>query len=81
MTGVIAIDWESLKNGTTMHMKDFPSVIVIKLSNSKACFFKYDYNCTVVDIKEHTSEEYGSYFYFQTTKDDWHPLTNRLWEI
>ena len=36
---------------------------------------------TIVDIDEYTSELHGDYHYFQVTKNDWHPLTNRLWNV
>ena len=80
MAGVIAVDWESLKSGTMLRMKDFPSVRLLKLDNSKACYFSYDSEPKTVSIKEHTSEKHGSYYFFQTSQDDWHPLTTRLWE-
>lgn len=78
---VCAIDWLDLINGTTLQMRDFPSVRLLKLDNSKACYFDYGGEPKIVDIKEYISEEHGSYYYFQTSDEDWHPLTNRLWNI
>lgn len=80
MAGVIAVDWGSLKSGTMLHMKDFPSVRLLKLDNHKGCYFGYDETTQLVDIKEHVSESHGSYYFFQTGKEDWHPLTTRLWQ-
>lgn len=77
---VISIDWKSLKSGTMLHMKDFPTIKLLKLDNSKACYFNYENDSILVNIKEYESKEHGSYYYFQTNKDDWHPLTKRLWQ-
>lgn len=78
---IMAIDWENLKSGTSMYMKDFPSVKLIKLDNSKACYINYDGISIMVDIKEYSSESHGNYHYFRTCEEDWHPLTSRLWII
>jgi len=78
---VTAVDWPSLKSGTMLHMRDFPTVKLLKLDNSKGCYFNYSGETILVDVGEYTSEVNGSYYYFQTEKDDWHPLTNRLWTI
>ena len=78
---VSAIEWPDLINGTTLQMKDFPSIRLLKLDNNKACYFGYGDETKIVDVKEHESEKHGSYYYFQTEKDDWHPLTTRLWNI
>jgi len=80
MAKLVAINWESLKSGAMLRMKDFPSIKLLKLSNSKACYFPYGDDSIIVDIKEYESEINGFYYYFQTKKDDWHPLTIRLWE-
>lgn len=80
MTGVIAVDWDALKSGTMLHMKDFPSVKLLKLDNHSACYLSYDNEPKIVNIQEHVSEKHGSYYFFQTSKDDWHPLTTRLWK-
>ena len=80
MTGVIAVDWGNLKSGTMLHMKDFPTIKLLKLDNSKGCYFAFDNVSQLVDIREHISENHGSYYFFQTHKDDWHPLTTRLWQ-
>lgn len=75
-----AIDWPSLKSGTTLYMRDFPSIKVMKLDNRKGFYFGYDNaNGVLVDIGTYTSELYGDYHYFRTSQDDWHPLTSRLW--
>ena len=74
-------EWESLKNGTTLQMKDFPTVRVLKLDNSKGCYFSYENKIQIVDIKEYESEEIGHYYVFQTCETDWHPLTKRLWKL
>jgi hypothetical protein len=76
-----AFDWEGLKSGEIIHMKDFPSIRVLKLDNKKACYFGYDEaNGVLVDILTYASEIHGDYHAFKVTGDDWHPLTNRLWE-
>ena len=75
------IDWPSLMNGTSLQMKDFPSVRLLKLDNAKGVYYGYGENSVVVDIKEYNSESHGNYYYFQTCKDDWHPLTTRLWDM
>lgn len=76
-----AIDWPSIKSGTMIRMKDFPSIRLLKLDNKKACYFSFDDdNGILVDIGTYTSEIHGDYYYFKTCEDDWHPLTNRLWE-
>jgi hypothetical protein len=74
-----ALDWSSIKSGTMLHMKDFPSVKLLKLDNHKACYFNYGESAILVDIKEHTSNTHGTYYYFKTCLDDWHPLTSRNW--
>ena len=77
-----AIDWEKIKDGTMLSMKDFPTIKLLKLDNKKACYFGYDSDSgTIVDIDEYVSELHGGYHYFQATKDDWHPLTSRLWNV
>jgi len=76
-----AIDWESIKPGTMLSMKDFPTVKLLKLDNSKGIYFGYDISSKVVNIKEYVSEENGGYMYFQTHENDWHPLTTRLWNV
>jgi len=78
---VFALDWEKIKTGTMLHMKDFPAIKLLKLDNRKACYFKDNGETQLVDIGEFTSEIHGSYYYFKTCKDDWHPLTNRLWNV
>ena len=78
---ISAIEWLDLIDGTTLQMKDFPSIRLLKLDNNKACYFGYGNETKIVDVKEHESEKHGSYYYFQTEKDDWHPLTTRLWNI
>ena len=80
-SSVSTINWDDLKNGTTIKMKDFPSIRLLKLDNNKACYFGYSEEPVLVDIKEYVSNKHGIYFYFQTSEDDWHPLTNRLWSI
>ncbi len=80
-SGVSTINWDDLKNGTTIKMKDFPSIRLLKLDNNKGCYFGYNEEPVLVDIKEYVSNKHGIYFYFQTSEDDWHPLTNRLWSI
>jgi hypothetical protein len=77
----VAIDWESIKPGTMLTMKDFPTVKLMKLDNSKGVYFGYDVVSKVVDVKEYISEEHGGYMYFQTYENDWHPLTTRLWNV
>ena len=76
---IVAIDWPSIKSGTVIQMKDFPSVRLLKLNNSKGVYYGYDDNSTIVDIKEFNSNENGHYYYFQLNPQDWHPLTTRLW--
>ena len=75
---VYSIDWLNVISGAVLRMRDFPSVRLMKLDNSKACYFDYSGEPKIVDIREHFSDEHGSYYYFQTRLDDWHPLTNRL---
>ena len=76
-----ALDWESIKSGTMLHMRDFPSIRLLKLDSTKACYFGYETDFgTLVDVKTFVSQENGEYYYFSMSKDDWHPLTNRLWE-
>ena len=77
---IYAIDWESLPSGTMLAMRDFPSVTLLKLDNKKGVYTSYGSNSALVDIKEYESKENGNYYVFQTCKDDWHPLTNRLWK-
>ena len=75
-----ALDWPSVKKGTMLHMTDFPSVRLLKLDDRKGCYFGYETDLgTLVDVKTHTSEINGEYYYFSMSKEDWHPLTNRLW--
>lgn len=76
-----AIDWPSIKSGTMLHMKDFPSIKLLKLDNHKGCYFGFDEaeNGVLVDIKTYTSELHGDYYYFRMTSEDWHPITSRLW--
>ena len=62
-----SIDWESIKTGTMIHMKDFPSIKLLKLDNRKACYFGFDdENGILVDIKTYNSELHGEYYYFKT---------------
>lgn len=76
-----ALDWPSIKDGTMLHMSDFPSIKLLKLGNKKGCYFGFDGDSgTLVDIGVYTSELHGDYYYFRMSKEDWHPLTNRLWE-
>jgi hypothetical protein len=77
-----AIDWPSLKSGVTLHMSDFPSIKLIKLDNKKGFYFgNDDSDGVLVDIGLYDSEVNGEYYYFQITKDDWHPITSRLWSV
>ena len=76
---IVAIDWPSIKSGMVIQMRDFPSVRLLKLNNSKGVYYGYDDNSTIVDIKEFNSDENGHYYYFQLSPQDWHPLTTRLW--
>lgn len=78
---VFAIDWEALKSGTTLYMKDFPSVRLMKLDNRKGCYIMNTNDPKIVDIGEYVSEANGPYHYFRLNSEDWHPLTNRLWII
>ena len=80
-SGIQTIDWPSLKSGTTIQMKDFPSVKLLKLDNTTGLYYGYDDKNVIVKVKEYTSESNGHYYYFQTSDEDWHPLTNRLWSI
>lgn len=80
-SGIQTIDWPSLKSGTTIQMKDFPSIRLMKLDNHKGCYYGYDNYYHIVDIEEYNSEVNGFYYYFQLSREDWHPLTNRLWEL
>lgn len=79
MDKISSIDWLNIPSGTMLHMKDFPSVKLLKLDNSKGCYFNYESDSLEVEVKEYVSETHGNYYYFQTHKDDWHPLTTRLW--
>ena len=78
---VFAIDWDALKSGTTLHMKDFPSVRLMKLDNRKGCYIVDTNDPKIVNIGEYVSEAHGTYRYFSLSKDDWHPITNRLWVV
>lgn len=78
---IITIDWPSLKSGSMIHMRDFPSVRLLKLDNNKAVYYSYDGIGRVVDIKLYDSHEHGEYYYFSMGENDWHPLTSRLWNI
>lgn len=78
---VSTINWDDLLNGTTIQMRDFPSIRLLKLDNHKGCYFGFNDEPKLVDIKEYVSEKHGCYYYFQTNESDWHPLTNRLWRI
>ena len=80
MSGVISVDWCSLKSGSLLYMKDFPNIKILKLDNSKGCYFVYNSDPQIVNIKEYISEKNGSYYFFKLGEDDWHPLTRRLWK-
>ena len=80
-SGIQTIDWPSLKSGTTIQMKDFPSVKLLKLDNTTGLYYGYDDKNVIVNVKEYTSESNGHYYYFQIGPDDWHPLTARLWRV
>jgi len=78
---VFALDWEKIEVGTMLHMKDFPRIKLQKLDNRKACYIKDNGETLLVNIGEFESELHGSYYYFKTCEDDWHPLTSRLWSL
>ena len=40
-SGIQTIDWPSLKSGTTIQMKDFPSVKLLKLDNTTGLYYGY----------------------------------------
>ena len=77
----VAINWDNLLPGSTIYMKDFPKIKLIKLDSAKAAYVGYDNYPKIVEIKEYASEGHGNYMYFQTNPNDWHPLTTRLWKI
>lgn len=76
-----ALDWISIPSGKMLQMRDFQSIKLLKLDDKKACYFDFDNKATEVDINVYESKERGNYYYFQTCKEDWHPLTNRLWAV
>jgi hypothetical protein len=80
-SGIQTIDWPSLKSGTTIQMKDLPSVKLLKLDNTTGLYYGYSESHTIVKIKEYVSESNGHYYYFQISPEDWHPLTTRLWNV
>ena len=51
-----------------IHMRDFPSVRLLKLDNNKAVYYSYDGIGRVVDIKLYDSHEHGEYYYFSFAK-------------
>lgn len=78
-----AIDWLSIKSGTVIKMKDFPSVRLLKLDDRKGCYFNpsSEDDGTLVDIVTYKSEVNGEYYAFKVTEEDWHPITSRLWNL